>query len=282
MIKVVIFVLGIIVVMIASFIIIGNIAFKSKVSNEVKELFKKSQETELKRVTEKEIKYLPRPLQRYLRYSQIIGKEEIKTVRLKQKGFIRTSEKQKWMSFEAEQYYTTNPPGFIWFATAKAAPFLSIKVRDRFHEGRGNMLVKLFGLKKIADATGPEIDQGTLIRYLNEMMWFPSAYLSEYIQWEQIDSNSAKATISCKGATASSILNFNEKGELTNFVAQRYRDIGGKFVMETWSTPIKEYKEINGSRIPVKGEGVWNLSSGDFSYIRLEITDIEYNNPSTY
>jgi len=282
MIKVVIIILGLIVVIIASFIIIGNLAFKSKVSGEVKELFKKSQETKLKVVTEEDIKYLPEPIQRYLRYSQIIGKEEIKTVRLKQKGFIRTSEKQKWMLFEAEQYYTTNPPGFIWFATAKAAPFLSIKVRDRFYEGRGNMLVKLFGLKNIADATGPEMDQGTLIRYLNEIMWFPTAYLSEYIQWEPIDSNSAKATISYQGVTASAVIHFNEKGELTNFVAERYRDVGGKFVMETWSTPIKGYKEIKGIRIPFKGEGVWNLSSGDFSYIRLEVTDIEYNNSSIY
>jgi hypothetical protein len=31
--------------------------------------------------------------------------------------------------------------------------------------------------------------------------------------------------------------------------------------------------------IPTKGEAIWKLNSGDFSYIRAEITDIEYNNP---
>jgi len=55
----------------------------------------------------------------------------------------------------------------------------------------------------IADATGDEIDQGTLVRYLNEMMWFPTAYLNDYIQWEPIDSGSAKATISWQGLSAS-------------------------------------------------------------------------------
>ena len=69
---------------------------------------------------------------------------------------------------------------------------------------------------------------GTLVRYLNEIMWFPSAYLSEYIQWEPIDSNSAKATISVHGLTASAVLYFNEKGELTNFVAEWYIDEKGQ------------------------------------------------------
>ncbi len=281
MIKALIIVLGIIVVIIASSIIIGSIAFKNKVKNEVKELFK-NKETKPRIVTEEDIKNLPEPVQRYLRYAQVIGREEIKTVRLKQKGFIRANEKQKWMPFEAEQYYNTNPPGFIWYANAKPVPFPLIKVRDRFYEGRGNMLVKLLGLKKIADATGYEMDQGALVRYLNEIMWFPTAYLSDYIHWEPVDSNSSKATISYKGVTASAVIYFNEKGEVTSFITKRYRDVNGKFVMETWSTPIKGYKEINGIMIPAKGKAVWNLSSGDFSYITLEITDIEYNNPLIY
>jgi len=46
--------------------------------------------------------------------------------------------------------------------------------------------------------------------------------------------------------------------------------------MRTWSTPIKEYKEINGIRVSVRGEAAWNLSSGDFCYFGAEITDIEY------
>jgi len=69
---------------------------------------------------------------------------------------------------------------------------------------------------------------------------------------------------------------------MTNFVAERYMTVDDKFSLETWSTPIEEYREVHGIRIPTKGEGVWKLSSGDFSYIRLEIIDIEYNNPSIY
>ena len=134
----------------------------------------------------------------------------------------------------------------------------------------------------IADAWGSEMDQGSLSRYMNEIMWFPTAYLSDYIRWEPVDSSSAKAIMSYQGVMVSAILYFNEEGEMTNFVAERYRTVGKQYTLETWSTPVGDYREIKGIRIPTRGEGVWKLSSGDFAYVKPEITDIEYNNPSKY
>jgi len=279
--KVGLVVLVIIIVLAVSFTI-SYIAFERKVDNEVEKLFKKSKEISPEVISEADIEGLPEPVQRYLRYAQVIGKEKIQTVRLKQKGFFRQKEDQGWMPLNAEQYYTTDPPAFIWNGNLRLLQLPLIKGRDKFCEGKGNMFIKLLPFIKIADASGYEIDQGTLVRYLNEIMWFPTAYLNDYIEWEPIDSSSAKATISVEGLTASAILYFNEKGEMTNFVAERYMTVDDKFSLETWSTPIEKYREVHGIRIPTKGEGVWKLSSGDFSYIRLEIIDIEYNNPSIY
>ena len=45
---------------------------------------------------------------------------------------------------------------------------------------------------------------------------------------------------------------------------------------------ISGYKEFHGIRIPIGGEAIWKLDSGDFSYIKLEIMDIEYNKPTLY
>jgi hypothetical protein len=140
------------------------------------------------------------------------------------------------------------------------------------------MIIKLLSLLKIVNAAGNEMDQGAMVRYFNEMFWFPTAYLSDYIRWEPIDSRSAKAAMSYHRMTSSAVFHFNEKGQVTNFVAERYRENNGRYDLETWSTPIYDYKEINGIMIPTSGEAVWNLSSGDFSYIKLEITDVDYNN----
>ncbi len=106
---------------------------------------------------------------------------------------------------------------------------------------------------------------------------FPSAFLNDYIKWEAIDDNSAKATISYKGTTASAIFRFNQKGEIIRITAKRYREVNGKFVLEDWEGRILEYKMFNDIIIPNKVNIIWKLDTGDFCYDKVEIIDIEYN-----
>jgi hypothetical protein len=280
--KIVLIAVGSIIILAVSSITIGNIIFKRKANSEAAQLLTKAASPSPDDViTEEDIKVLPEPVRKYLRFTGAVGKERVQTVRLKQKGSFRQGDRP-WMSFTAEQYYTTNPPAFIWVANMKTFPLVSVKGRDMNFEGKGNMVIKIPPFVTIADARGQEIDQGTLVRYLNEIMWFPSAYLSDYISWEAIDSNRAKATITFGGNTTFAILYFDDEGKMVNFEAQRYYTEGDTSSLETWTTPIKEYADINGMRLPIKGEGVWKLDSGDFPYIKVEITDIEYNNQHLY
>ena len=66
---------------------------------------------------------------------------------------------------------------------------------DRYVDGRGSIEMRLLGLMPVANARGERLDQGALLRYLNETMWFPAAVLSPYIAWEGIDATSARATM---------------------------------------------------------------------------------------
>lgn len=233
-------------------------------------------------ITEGDIAELPEPVQRYMRSSQLIGKTRVQTVRLKQKGFIRMKPDQKWIPLTAEEYYTVNPPAFIWYGRAQIMPFVSFEAIDRYSGGVGKMLAKLLSLVKVVDAAGTEMDQGAMMRFLNEMIWFPTALLNDSIQWEAIDPNSARATFAYGGKSVSAEFHFDEDGKLVNFVADRYRSVGKEFVLEKWSTPIDAYADMNGLILPVAGEAIWQLDSGDFSYIQLEITDLEYDNPTGY
>jgi len=278
----VLIVLGILIFLIASSIIIGTIAFNKKVKNEIGDLFNKTKETKPEVVADADIEGLPEPVQKWLKNSQIIGKERIFAVRLKQKGLIRTKEGQPWMPAEAEQYFTIDDPGFVWKVRVKMAPFLYLVGRDRYYEGRGSMRIKFMGLIPVVDAAGKEIDQGTMLRYLGETVWFPTAALSRHIKWERIDSNSVRATMSYGGITASAVFKFNEKGEVTSFICKRYMTVNDHYILENYSVHLKDYKELEGIRIPTRGEAVWNLKTGDFSVYQFEITEIEYNKPLVY
>lgn len=272
----------VIVLLVLTVSFIANILFNQKVKKEVIELFNNNMENKKDTIRKADLEGLPLCVQKWLENSQVIGKERIRTVRLKQKGLMRRKKGQPWMPAEARQYFTIDEPGFIWKAKIKVAPFLYITGRDKYYEGNGNMLIKLLSLITVADARGKELDQGALLRYLGETVWFPTAALSSYIKWEKIDSNSARATMSYRGITASGVFIFNEKSEVIKFVAERYMELNGQYVMETWSCPLKDYKEFNGIWIPTKGEAVWNLKTGDFSYYQAEITEIEYNKPFVY
>jgi hypothetical protein len=284
--KTILFILIFIGVMIISYFIVTDLSennLRKQVAKEANEMFDKAKDVRPQILTESDIRSLPEPVKRWLRYSEVIGKEKVVTVRLKQKGFFRMKADKDWMPFDAEEYYTVNEPAFVWHVKMQMAPFFYVTGKDRYFDGKGNMLIKLASIVTVADGKGSKIDQGSLLRFLNEMMWFPSAALSYYINWEVVDKNSARATMTCGDITASAVFEFDGKGAVVNMTADRYCDNGdGKFSLEKWATPIEGYKRINNILIPYKGSGVWKLKSGDFEYIKLEVTDIEYNNPFLY
>jgi hypothetical protein len=145
------------------------------------------------------------------------------------------------------------------------------------------MQIKLFGLIPMVNASGPNIDQGSLLRYLAEMIWFPSAALEPYIRWEAIDELHARASLDVGEQTVSGIFTFNTSGEVISFEALRYYDRKGGASLETWHIDIdpNSYREFNGFRIPAKSAVSWKLKEGDFLWLKLEITDYHVNESIT-
>ena len=228
-------------------------------------------------ISEAQVLGLPEPLQRYLRYAQVVDKEPIHAVRLKQQGFMRMQPGQKWLPMVAEQCFTTKPPAFLWHTTIRPFPLVSISAIDRFSNGHGNMRIKLWSAITMGNARGPEMDQGELQRYLLEMAWFPTSWLTSAIEWQAIDANSVKATIHHQGVTASGVLHVNEQGQLTRLSADRYREEHGHYRLDPWTAQSNEYVEVEGMRIPTSSEVTWHLASGDFTWFRFKITEIEYD-----
>jgi len=236
--------------------------------------------TSEKRIVTKEmLSGLPPVVQKWLERSNVIGRQIIYNVHLKQIGEMQTALDGKWMPVKAEQWSKTEKPGFIWIADVKAAPGIHLAGRDRYENGEGHMLIKLLSLITVADAKGKEIDQGAMLRYLAEIVWFPSAALNDYIQWEQVDSTTAKATMTYGEITAPGLFKFNANGDVISFETKRYYDRKSGATLEDWFIQIEpnSYKEFEGVRIPARSTVTWKLKEGDFTWYKLKITDIHYN-----
>ncbi|MCW8940144.1 MAG: hypothetical protein OQJ88_05765, partial [Flavobacteriales bacterium] len=116
----------------------------------------------------------------------------------------------------------------------------------------------------------------TLQRYLAEIVWFPSASLSQYIKWEAIDDYSARATMEYKGTKGSGEFHFDKEGNFEKFVAMRYQD-SNAIKPTKWTVISTRTEERNGIKIPVECEASWELENGKWTWLKLRITDIQYN-----
>ena len=233
-------------------------------------------------ITEEQLAGLPEPVRRYLTFAQVVGKEPIRTVCLKQHGAMPMGEGGTWHPLTAEQYVTTTPPAFLLYGTLHPLPLVSVSATDKYADGHGTMQITALSFIPLGTAQGPEMDQGELLRYLGETAWFPTALLADYIRWEAIDAQRAQATISLPGISASAIFHVDEQGRYTHLTAERYREEHKQQVLRPWIGRWGDYREVHGFRIPMAAEASYTLTSGEFSYFRGEVTAIEYNRAVPY
>lgn len=242
---------------------------------EIKELFSLSKNISNKTFLYEQLSDLPEPVQRYFKHVLNEKQPYISYVRLTHNGQFKTDIKKDWVDIEGEQYYTMEMPGFVWIG--KTSAFIA---RDMYLADKGRLTVLLFSIFKIVDGQGDKYNQGELLRWLGESVWFPTNLLpNEYLQWAPIDSNSAKLTYKYKELSLFYTVRFNEQGEITELETKRYMNEEN---LETWVGKASDYKEINGVVIPTKIEAIWRLKSGDFSYAKFNLKKIEYDKSEQY
>jgi len=223
---------------------------------------------------------LPEPVQGYLANVLTEGQPYVRMVRLQQSGEFRLGDAMApWKPLSATQYFTVDPPGFVWDARVEIVPLLPVRVVDVYKAGKGALRAKILSSVPVADAeSSPELNSGELMRYLAETVWFPTALLpGEGIDWVPIDEQSAKATIDHRGTTVSLVFYFNSRNEVERvFAENRYREVDGTYEPTPWTGHFSNYQVRNGMLIPIDGEVEWNLPGGDLSYWRGHLVEIEH------
>jgi hypothetical protein len=142
------------------------------------------------------------------------------------------------------------------------------------------MLVRVASLFNAVDMSGPALTTAETVTLLNDMCVFAPGSLSQKsLSWEEIDSLSARVTMENGPYRVSAVLQFNGKGELINFVSEDRAALqdDGTLRRARWSTPVRDYKECDGRKVPTYGETIWNYPEGDFIYGTFTLKDIKYN-----
>lgn len=227
---------------------------------------------------------LPAPLQRYLSYAIDADRGNAGFVRLRHGGTFRLQPDAGWLPIRGEEYFHASAPGFVWTGVVRPNPLAWVRARDKYVGGQGEMLIRLRGAVTLGRSTGAEMNRSSLLRYLAEMPWFPSAFRAVAgIAWKEIDAHTVEAALTHAGETVTGRFTVSDTGEITAFSSHdRFREVDGTQVRTAWKGAYRNYREVDGMRLPHDVEVTWELEDGDFPYARFQVTGIEFDVPAPY
>lgn len=202
----------------------------------------------------------PAPVERYLRWALPEG-AELTTVRLEQEGSLRTDvQSRRWMPFTAIHVVTASTPGFFWNARVAVAPLIHVRVFDTLVEGIGSGQVNvLSAIPASKDQGTPEMNSGSLHRYLAEAPWYPTALRpSDGLTWTAIDATRAVATLRDHGISVSLEFRFDESGAIAAiYTPGRWGRFANGYRQLPWEGHFRDYVRQQGIAIPTNADVGW-------------------------
>jgi len=231
-------------------------------------------------INENDIAHLPVSVKKYLKYTGSVGKVKPQNVCIEFEADMFKNKGDKPMKSTSIQYNFFDKYSRIFYMRASKMfiPFYALHV---YRNEEATFQVKVADLIKVVDVSGPDLTKAETVTLLNDMCVFaPGALIDSRITWSEIDSLSSKVTLNNGKFNVSAILYFNGKGELINFISDDRSALqdDGTMKQVRWSTPVSNYKEIDGRMIPNYGEVIWNYPEGDFTYGVFNLKKISYNN----
>ena len=257
---------------------LGAQLMHSAFTDKVKRDFRENNSALSSVLTEDRIKHLPLPVQKYLHYTKSVGQPLVKNMMAEISGGMRSGPEDGFMPMHSVQYNFFQKPSRYFYMTAKKAgiPATGLHI---YQNATATFEVKLANWINVVDAKGEKMDQAETVTILNDMCFMaPATLIDERISWESIDPLTVKATFTNGHISITATLYFNEKGELVNFISNdRYHTNGKTYLSYPWETPVENYRDMNGYRLPGKAKLIYRKPEGAFVYGELEITKVSYN-----
>jgi hypothetical protein len=230
-------------------------------------------------LTEEDITALPGPVKKYLRYTHAVGQSKIKNFQLTFSGNIRKKGQKDWMPFTSEQYNFTEAATRLFYMNARMMQ-LPVTGYHCYKNGTAFMDIRLLSLFTVQYQQGNEMNIAETVTFFNDMCCMaPATLIDSRIKWLSTEGNTVQASFTINAVTINAVLIFNDEGQLVNFISDnRYAQMtDGSMQRLQWSTPLKDYKEINGYRLASHAETVYQYPDGAFVYGSFNLTSIHCN-----
>ena len=251
-------------------------SFRSRSMQEIASLGLPTPAGALEQVTDADLAPLPEPARRYLRFMGVVGRARDWSFRVGFKGRFRVRQGLPWRACEVWQYNSRVVVARAFHMRLRFGLVVPVVGRDTYLQGRGRLLIRLMDLVSVVDATGPEVDTGELVTYLNDLVLIaPSMLLAPDVSWKEVDSASFNLTLTDHGRAVSARVFVDERGAPVTFeTTDRFCEDPSepkKWMRARWSTPMQAFRSVEGRQVPTRGLAVWHLTQGDFAYADFEL-----------
>jgi len=230
-------------------------------------------------ITERDLEHLPEPVKKYLHYVGVVGTEKVHHFSVHIDGDFKMAQDKEWAPVLVDQMSFVNKPIRLFLMELKT---MGMKIVGLHHYDGTNasMVIKLLDLFTVVDASGPEGNLGETVTVFNDMcVLAPSTLIDPRIEWKEIDDLTVEATFTNRHLSINAILYFNESGQLVNYISndRYYLNKDKSYDLIPWSTPVGNYREVNGLNIATYGEAIWLKEEAPFTYARFNIRDVIIN-----
>ncbi len=230
-------------------------------------------------LTEAKITHLPTPVQRYLRVTGAIGKPPVQNMQLTFNAEMFQQPGQAGMRGPVQQLNSFHPLRRLFFMRTRMYA-LPVAVLHDYKDTHASMTVRLASLFNVVDLQSDVLARTETVTVLNDISLFaPSNLIDPRMVWHAIDNTHVRVNFTNGPHSVSAELVFNDAGELVNFISDDRSALqrDGSLRLLRWSTPMRNYREFDGRRVPTEGEAIWHYPEDDFVYGRMVLTSIRFN-----
>ncbi len=230
-------------------------------------------------VTDSDLAHLPEAVRRYVELSGAVGRPRTVNLRAEFDALMWRAADKRPMRATSVQYNFFGSPARLFFMRASMFG-LPVHACHIYSGEEATFTVRAASLVTMVDHAGPELSDAETVTLLNDMVVLaPESLIDPRLSWAWRDDLTSTVCLTNGSRKVSATVSFSANGELVDFVSddRPASQDDGSLRAARWSTPLSDYRELDGRHVATVGDAIYHYPEGDLTYGRFTVRSVARN-----